>query len=54
MGAVFDVAVDDEFGVGANLVAKLDDSGDEFIVGGDFAHFFLSAKMYGEGGGVLL
>ena len=53
MGAVFDIAVDDEFGVGADFVAKLNDAGDEFIVSGDFAHFFFGAKVHGEGGGVL-
>ena len=31
VGAVFDVAVDDELGGGADLVAELDDGGDELV-----------------------
>ena len=54
VGFVFDVAVDDEFGVGGYLVAEVDNIRDEFIVSGDFAHFLLGAEMDGEGGGVLL
>ncbi len=53
VGFIFDVAVDDEFGFGTNLVAKSNNVRDEFIVGGDFAHFFFGAKMDGESGGVL-
>ncbi len=39
MSAVANVAIDDEFGDGADFVTELDDFGDKFVVGGDFAHF---------------
>ncbi len=52
VGAVFDVAVDDELGIGTDFVAEFDDIGDEFVVGWNFAHFFLGAKVDGESGGV--
>ena len=50
----FDVAIDDEFGFGADLVAEFDNFRDKFIVSGDFAHFFFSAEVDGEGGGVFV
>lgn len=53
MSAVFDVAVNDKLGVGAEMVAKFDDIWDKFIVSGDFTHFFFGAEMDGEGGRVL-
>ena len=49
MSAVTDVAVDDEFGFRRDLVAEFDDIRYEFIMGGDFAHFLLGAKVNGEG-----
>ena len=52
MGAVTDVAVDDELGVWADLASEFDDIRDELVMGGNFAHFFLSAEMNGDGGGV--
>ena len=54
MGEVFDVAINDELGGGADLVAEVDDLGNELIVGGDFGHFFFSTEVDGEGGGMLL
>jgi len=51
VGFVFDVAIDDKLGVGADLAAKFDNIGDEFVVGGGFGHFFLSTEVDGEGGG---
>ena len=39
MSAVANVAVDDEFGSGADFVTEFDDLGDKLVVGGDFAHF---------------
>ena len=49
VGFIFDVAVDDEFGFGTNLVAKSNNVRDELVVGRDFAHFFFGAEVDGEG-----
>ena len=54
VGEVLDVAVNDELGGGADLIAEVDDLGNELIVGGDFGHFFLSTEVDGEGGRMLL
>ena len=51
VGFVFDVAIDDKLGVGADLAAKFDNIGDEFVVGGDFGHFFTGAEVNSVGGG---
>lgn len=53
MGVIFDVTVDDELGVGGDLVAEGNNIGDEFEVSGDFGHFFASAEVDGEGGEML-
>ena len=52
VGAIFDVAIDDEFGCWRDLVAKRDDIWDEFIMSGDFAHFFFGTEVDGECGGM--
>ena len=49
-----DVAVDDELGVGCEVISHLDDGGDELEVGGDFAHLLFGAEVDGEGLDVLL
>lgn len=53
VSAVSDVAVDDEFGVWTDSVAKGDDIRYEFVMGGDFAHFLFGTEMDGKGGGML-
>ncbi len=53
-GFGFDVAVDDEFGLGADLFTKFENIWDEFVVGGDFAHFFFGTEVDSQGGGVLV
>ena len=53
VGAVFDVAVDDELGGGAEIVTEIGNIRNKLVVGGDFAHFFAGAEMNGEGGRVL-
>lgn len=51
-GAVFDVAVDEELGLGGVLGAELENLRDEFVVRRDFGHLFASAEMDGERGGM--
>lgn len=48
------IAVNDEFGLRAKLVAEGQNLWNEFVVSGDFGHFFSGAEMDGEGGGVLI
>ena len=51
---VFDIPIDDELGVWAYLVTKCDDVRDEFVMGGDFAHFFFGAEVNCESGRMLV
>ena len=51
-GAVFDVAVDNEFGVRRDFGTESYKVGNEFIMRGDFGHFFTRAEMDGERGRV--
>ena len=53
VSAVSDVAINDEFSIGGDLVTEFDDVGYKFIVGGDFAHLFFGAEMNGKSGRVL-
>ena len=53
-GAVFDVAVDNKLGFGAELGAQLQNFRDELVVGGNFTHLLFGAKMDGESGGMEL
>ena len=53
MGEIFDVAIHDELGGGAEIVAEFDYCRDELVVSRDFGHFFLGAKVNGEGGRML-
>ena len=53
VGAVFDVAINDELGGGRLVGSQIENFGDELVVRGDFAHLFASAEVDGESGGVL-
>lgn len=50
---VLDIAVANDDGAGVDLVAELDNFGDFFPAGWDFAHFFDGAAVDSEGGEVL-
>ena len=51
-GAVGDVVIDDQRGLRANLRAQFDNFWDYYVMGEDFAHFFLGAQVNGESGRV--
>ena len=53
MSVIFDVAINDKFGGGADFTAQLSYFWDQFVMSGDFTHFFAGAEMYGEGCWVL-
>lgn len=52
-GEVLDIAVDDELSLRSDLIAQGDNLRDEFVMSGDFGHFFASAEVNSEGGEIL-
>ena len=53
VGTVSNISVNDKFGFGGDFITSFDTVRYEFIVGGDFAHFFFGAEMDGESGRML-